>query len=218
MNAVIYARTSSAGYLENRQSTTPQIEVLKQYADTKKWNVKRIFEEHISGSKKRDERDVLTECIEFAKENNCIILFNELSRLHRNIWELNKTISYFVENNINVHFKKEDLTLFDNNGKVHPHTSVYISCLGMCAEIERENIQYRLSTARKFAVENGLCKLGRKVGSTMSREEKEEKYKEIIKCLKKGQSVADTLAICKAKGVKCSTSTIKRIKAEFFTK
>lgn len=216
MDAVIYCRTSSAGYQENRQSTTAQVEVLKEYADLNKWNVKRVFEEHISGTKKRDEREVLTECISYAQTNNCMILFNEISRVHRNIWELNKTISYFVENKINVHFKKENLTLLDENGETNPTTAVYISCLGSYAQIELENLKYRLSTARRMAVENGRCTLGRPKGTTMTKEQKEDKYKEIIKCLKKGQSVADTLIICRAKGVKCSTSTIKRIKAQFF--
>ena len=218
MDIVIYARTSSSGYLENRQDTTPQIEMLKEYAELNKWNVKRVFEEHISGAKKRDEREVLTECIEYAKTNNCMILFNELSRLHRNIWELNKTISYFVDNNINVHFKKEKLTLFDENGNTSAVTAVYISCLGMCAEIERENTMYRLQTARKQAIESGKCTLGRKVGSVMSNEEKEEKYKEVIKCLQKGFTTAETLAICKSKGVKVSTATINRIKKQFISK
>ena len=218
MDIVIYARTSSSGYLENRQNTTPQIEMLKNYAEGFSWNIKRVFEEHISGAKKREERAVLMECIEYAKTNNCLILFNEISRLHRNIWEMNKTISYFVENKINAHFKKENLTLFDENCYTNPMTAVYISCLGMCAEIERENTMYRLHTARKQAIESGKCKLGRPKGAVITKEQKEVKYKEIIRCLKKGQSVADTLVICKSKGVKCSTSTIKRIKVEFFGK
>ena len=218
MDIVIYARTSSSGYQENRQNTTSQIEILKEYAGQNKWNVKRVFEEHISGAKKREERAVLTECIEYAKTNNCLILFNEISRIHRNIWELNKSISYFVEYKINVHFKKENITLLDENGNTNPMTAVYISCLGMCAEIERENTMYRLQTARKQAIESVKCKLGRKVGSVMSREEREEKYKEVIKCLKKGFTTKETLAICKSKGVKVGTATINVIKKQFIQK
>lgn len=84
----------------------------------------------------------------------------------------------------------------------------------MVAEIERENIKFRLNSGRSLAKEKGV-KMGRKVGSTKSKETKLNEYKEVIKCLKKGLSVADTLAVCKQKGVKCSTSTIKRVKKEF---
>lgn len=214
MNAVIYLRTSSSGNKELRQNTDRQLNDLTAYAEHKRYNILGIYEEHISGAKKRDEREELNRCIEFAKDNKCTILFSELSRLQRNIWELNKIISYFVENDINVYFQKENLTLFDDNRKVLPSTSIYISCLGMCAEIERENLQYRLKSGYDNARKKGV-KVGRKVGSIQTIEEKEEKYKDVIKCLKKGQSVANTYAICTNKGVKCSISTIKRIKKDF---
>ena len=115
MNAVIYLRTSSSGNKETRQNTDRQLNDLTAYAEQKKYNVLGIYEEHISGAKKREEREELNRCIEFAKDNKCIILFSELSRLQRNIWELNKIISYFVENEINVYFQKENLTLFGVN-------------------------------------------------------------------------------------------------------
>ena len=57
--------------------------------------------------------------------------------------------------------------------------------------------------------------MGRKVGSVKTKEQKKDEYSDIIKCLRKGYSVASTYAICKEKGVKCSISTIKKVKKEF---
>ena len=86
----------------------------------------------------------------------------------------------------------------------------------MANEFERENIKFRLNSGRKLAIEKGV-KMGRKVGSTKTKEQKSVEYKDIIKCLKKGYSVASTYAICSQKGIKCSISTIKRVKKEFIS-
>lgn len=61
--AVIYARVSSAN---DRQDTTRQIEDLKRFANSQNIEVISIFEEHISGAKKNEERQVLTDCLQFC--------------------------------------------------------------------------------------------------------------------------------------------------------
>ena len=48
--AVIYARVSSIG---DRQSTDRQVKDLSDYASYQKMEVRKVFEEHISGAKKR---------------------------------------------------------------------------------------------------------------------------------------------------------------------
>ena len=152
---------------------------------------------------------MLTECLTDAKENRIdLILFSELSRCGRAIWEVLETIKFCADNGINIHFQKEGLTLF-RDGKVDSIMAIYISCLGFCAEKERENIYFRLSQGRELAKQKGV-KMGRKVGSTKSREQKEQEYAKVIKSLKHGQSVRNTAKIC---GV--SDSTVQRVKKEF---
>lgn len=74
--AVIYARVSSAGAVESRQSTERQVIDLTDYADKNGITISRIFEEHISGAKRNDERAVLSECIEYAISNHIdVVLF-----------------------------------------------------------------------------------------------------------------------------------------------
>ena len=63
---VIYARVSSIG---DRQSTERQVKDLSEYAKYKGIEVCKVFEEHISGAKKNDERPVLCEAIEYCKAN-----------------------------------------------------------------------------------------------------------------------------------------------------
>ena len=208
--AIIYARVSSSGALENRQSTDRQVADLVDYATKCGWSIERVFEEHISGAKKNGERAVLTECINYAISNHIgVVLFSELSRCGRAVWEVLDTIRTLKDNGINAYFQKEGLSLLSADGKENPYLAVMVSVLGVCAQLERENITYRLNSGRaKYVADGG--KLGRKVGSVKSKERKQEEYGKVIRSLKAGKSIRDTAAIC---GV--SVSTVQRVKKEF---
>ena len=207
MKAVIYARVSSTG---ERQSTSRQVADLTDYANRNGLEVVGVYEEHISGAKRNEERAVLAECIGFVVGNKVdVVLFSELSRCGRAVWEVLDTIRTLKDNGINAYFQKEGLSLFGSNGKENPYLAVMVSVLGVCAQIERENIAYRLNSGRKLAIERGV-KMGRRVGSVKSREQKQEEYNKVIRSLRAGKSVRDTAKIC---GV--SVSTVQRVKKEF---
>ena len=205
--AVIYARVSSTG---ERQSTSRQVADLTDYANRNGLEVVEVYEEHISGAKRNEERAVLAECINYAVTNGVeVVLFSELSRCGRAVWEVLDTIRTLKDNGINAYFQKEGLSLFGTDGKENPYLAVMVSVLGVCAQLERENITYRLNSGRaKYVADGG--KLGRKVGSVKSRERKQEEYGKVIRSLKQGKSIRDTAAIC---GV--SVSTVQRVKKEF---
>ena len=83
-----------------------------------------------------------------------------------------------------------------------------IATLSTCAQLERENIKFRLNSGRAQYIAKG-GKLGRKVGSTKTIEQKKEEYKDVIILLRKGYSIRN---IAKLNNV--SVSTIQRIKKE----
>lgn len=205
--SVIYARVSSIG---ERQSTSRQVADLTDYASRNGLSVVGVYEEHISGAKRNAERAVLTECIAYAVGNKVdVVLFSELSRCGRAVWEVLDTIRTLKDNGINAYFQKEGLSLFGADGRENPYLAVMVSVLGVCAQLERENITYRLNSGRaKYIADGG--KLGRKVGSVKTKEQKQEEYAKVIRSLRAGKSVRDTAAIC---GV--SASTVQRIKKEF---
>ena len=205
--AVIYARVSSVG---DRQSTSRQVADLTNYASLNGIEVVEVYEEHISGAKRNEERAVLTECIDYAVTNGVeVVLFSELSRCGRAVWEVLDTIRTLKDNGINAYFQKEGLSLFSADGKENPYLAVMVSVLGVCAQMERENITYRLNSGRaKYIADGG--RLGRKVGSVKSRERKQEEYSKVIRSLRAGKSIRDTAAICSV-----SISTVQRVKKEF---
>ncbi|MQN28376.1 recombinase family protein [Prevotella copri] len=106
---VIYARVSSIG---DRQNTERQVKDLSEYAKYKGFEVCKVFEEHISGAKKNDERPVLCEAMEYCKANRIgILLVSELSRLGRNAFEVLASVKELIDCGINLYIQKEQLTL-----------------------------------------------------------------------------------------------------------
>ena len=207
MNAVIYARVSSVG---DRQNTDRQISDLLDYVEYQKLELSKVFEEHISGAKKNSERPVLQEAIDYCKSNSiAILLVSELSRLGRNAFEVLVTVKELIDNGINLYMQKEQLTLLDTEGKPTMFAPIMIATLSTCAQLERENIKFRLNSGRKLYIERG-GKLGRRVGSIKTTEQKREEYRDIISYLKRGYSVRNV-----AKLTNRGISTVQRIKTEF---
>lgn len=205
--AVIYARVSSVG---DRQNTDRQISDLLDYVEYQKLELCKIYEEHVSGAKKNVERPILQQAIEYCKANSVdILLVSELSRLGRNAFEVLATVKDLIDSGINLYMQKEQLTLLDLEGKPTMFAPIMIATLSTCAQLERENIKFRLNSGRKLYIERG-GKLGRKVGSTKTAEQKREEYKDIISYLKRGYSVRSTAKLS-GKGI----STVQRIKTEF---
>ena len=77
------------------------------------------------------------------------------------------------------------------------------------AQLERENIKFRLNSGRNQYIANG-GKLGRKEGSKKTKEQKAEQYKKVLSDLRAGKSIRDV-----AKLNKVSPSTVLSLKKEF---
>ena len=205
--SVIYARVSSIG---DRQSTARQVADLTQYATTNGMAVTEIFEEHISGAVKNEERPVLCECLDYCIANGIdTLLISELSRLGRNVDEVLANVKRCKENNLNIYFQKENISIFQADGSKNPFLNIFISVLGTCAEMEREAIAFRLNSGLKRYKEAG-GKVGRKVGSIKTKAKKQEEYAKVLRCLKQGKSIRDTATLCAV-----SVSTVFRVKREF---
>ena len=183
---VIYARVSSIG---DRQSTERQVKDLSEYAKYKGIEVCKVFEEHISGAKKNDERPVLCEAMEYC-----------------NAFEVLASVKELIDCGINLYIQKEQLTLLDDEGHPSLFAPIMIATLSTCAQLERDNISFRLQSGRKRYIENG-GKLGRKVGSVKTEEQIRTEYREVISLLRKGYSIRD-VAKLSGKGV----STVQRVK------
>ena len=111
-----------------------------------------------------------------------------------------------IECGINLYIQKKQLTLLDKEGNPSLFVRIMTSTLSTCAQLERDNISFRLQSGRKRYIEKG-GKLGRKVGSVKTEEQMKAEYREVISLLRKEYSVRD-VAKLRGKGV----STVQRVK------
>ena len=162
-------------------------------------------------------REAIDRCKEYAQplasEGNaksCVILLvSELSRLGRNAFEVLETVKELIDNGINLYMQKEQMSLFGEDGKPSVFAPIMIATLSTCAQLERDNITFRLQSGYKQYREKG-GKVGRKPGSVKSEEKKREEYKDVIALLKKGYTIGD---VAKLSGK--SVSSVQRVKKDF---
>ena len=107
---------------------------------------------------------------------------------------------------INLYIQNEQLILLDEEGHPSFFAPIMIATLSTCAQLERDNISFRLQSGRKRYIEKG-GKLGRKIGSVKTEEQMKAEYREVISLLRNGFSVRDVAKLC-GKGV----STVQRMK------
>ena len=204
MKSVIYARVSST---TDRQSTDRQVIDLTDYAIRNGYEIQKVFEEHISGYKKNTDRPVLSECLDYAESESVdIVLCSELSRLGRNCDEVLKNVLRCKDIRLNLFFQKENLTIFNTDGSENPYTNIMIAVLGTAAQLERENIKFRLNSGRaKYIAEGG--RLGRPIGTKKTPEQLSQEYPKVVRELKKGTSVRRTAKLCDV-----SAFTVQKVK------
>ena len=185
--AVIYTRISTADNKHggNRQDTDRQIADLTRYAEATGLTVTRIFDEHLSGYRKRAERPQLDECLKYCVANHVgTILLSELSRIGRDAEDILQNVLFCKQCGINVYFQKEQFSIFTADGKPHPFLMIFISILGTIAQMEGEAIKYRLQSGLRNYVEKG-GKVGRKEGFRKTREDYERDYPRVFRELRK---------------------------------
>lgn len=205
--AVIYARVSSQN---DRQDTARQVADLTRFALLQNMEIVRTFEEHISGAKKLEEREILTQCLEYCKNNSVnYLLISELSRLGRSTLQVLRSLEILHEAKVCVYIQNIGLYSLQPNGEVNPIASIIITILAEMSNIERSNIQYRLNSGRQQYINRG-GKLGRRKGSVKTIEQKKEEYKEVISLLKRGYSIRNV-----ARLTGFSIQTVQTIKNQF---
>ena len=205
--AVIYARVSSQ---TDRQDTARQVNDLERFALSQNMEIVRTFEEHISGAKKLEEREILTQCLEYCKNNSVnYLLISELSRLGRSTLQVLRSLEILHEAKVCVYIQNIGLYSLQPNGEVNPVASIMITILAEMSNIERSNIQYRLNSGRQQYINRG-GKLGRRKGSVKTIEQKKEEYKEVISLLKRGYSIRNV-----ARLTGFSIQTVQTVKNQF---
>ena len=166
----------------------------------------KIFLDVVSGSIPFHEREKGKDLIkEIEAKQIDYVSVSSIDRLGRNLYDIISTLEFFK--NSKVIIKVDNLgieSLID--GKENQAFKLIVSVMANIAEMERESILERQKEGIAIAKAKGVYK-GRELGSKESDTDFLSKYKEVVKSLKKGNSIRDTAKICSV-----SLGTVQKVK------
>lgn len=200
---IIYARVSTAG-----QDYDRQLAELKQYADRMGYDVVKTFSEKISGAKKVEERQAMTELLNYIEVNNVDkVLIYECSRLSRRAVDFLSIIEIFNEKKISLYIHQNGLETLLPNGEINPIATLVLGILAQFNSMERSLIRSRMESGYNNFRNHGGA-VGRKTGYRKTSEQMKEEYAEEIRLLKKGYSLRNI-----AKITHTSVNTLRKLNA-----
>ena len=184
VKAIIYARVSTAG-----QDYDRQLAELKQYADRMGYDIVKIFSEKISGAKKVEERQAMTDLLNYVESNKVDkVLIYECSRLSRRAVDFLSIIEIFNEKRISLYIHQNGLETLLPNGEINPIATLVLGILAQFNSMERSLIRSRMESGYNNFRNNGGV-VGRKTGYRKTTDQMKEEYAEEIRLLKKGYSL-----------------------------
>ncbi|TWP31590.1 recombinase family protein, partial [Apibacter muscae] len=169
------------------QNTQRQLE--KQHSEEK------LYIDIISGAipfKQREKAKELLQDIE--KGEITYISVHSIDRLGRNLFDILSTLEELNQKKIILKVDNLGIESLVNN-KPNSAFKLIISVMANIAEMERETMLERQKEGIRIAIAKGVYK-GRVKGSKETDQQVLEKYKNVVKYLKQGQSLRNTAKLC----------------------
>jgi len=198
--AIIISRCSTN---ENKQDVTRQSqELIANYGG--QYDIVKEFTYYKSGTK-NDE--VNAEILDYAIKNDVKhIIVLEISRISRKISSFALFLEKCNDHKINIIIDNFKLHTLLPTGEVNAMVQTMLSIASTFASMELSLIKERLNSGRaKFVKDGG--KLGRKVGSIKNNKQLLTQHSDVVKFLKQGQSVRNTMTLTNK-----SSGTVQKIK------
>jgi DNA invertase Pin-like site-specific DNA recombinase len=202
----ILVRVSTA-----KQQTDRQISELLTYAKSKGYKVIEVCRETISGTANGDDRHGLRRAAELAMEGKIKkVLVHEISRLARRNSVVHQFVEALEECGVCLYWAAQNIETLLPNGKRNPAAGIMLALLAEMAQTEVETLRERIKSGLAQAKRKGV-RLGRPKGTTLDHDLFLRKHKDILRQLRRGQSVRNSAKIT-GKGV----STVQRVKLAAF--
>jgi DNA invertase Pin-like site-specific DNA recombinase len=186
--AIIIARCSTS---ETKQDVTRQTEELTtKYGN--QFKIVKTFAYYQSGTK-NDEMN--KQMLEYAIENKIEnILVSEISRIGRKVVSVLQFIEQCSENKINVIIDNYNLNSLNKDKTINTITQLILNISSSISAIELQETKRRLDSGRSKYINSGGV-LGRKIGSIKDPKKLLTQHADIVKFLKQGQSVRNTMKL-----------------------
>jgi len=174
----------------DKQNQDRQITDLNNYCSSRGYTIVKTISSTISGTKTITDRPDLKELFQAAKGKSFHkVIVTELSRLGRNSKDIRNTIDYLHKLKIPVVFQNlGGMESLDENGEETFVTNIIISIYGELAQEERRILSERVKSGMNQAKSNGKI-IGRKKGSTKTKNDLLSSYPKLVADLKNGLSL-----------------------------
>jgi DNA invertase Pin-like site-specific DNA recombinase len=151
LDVVIYVRVSTSG-----QTTENQIIELAEVCERNKWNIVKVYNETMSGTKGVDERSELSRLMKDAsrKKFDKIVVWS-VDRLSRSMTHLVNVLSQMKDVGVDIYSYKQGIDTSTTMG------SSFFQMVGIFAELENNMRKERQSIGIKRALSQGV-KFGRR--------------------------------------------------------
>jgi DNA invertase Pin-like site-specific DNA recombinase len=198
---VLYIRVSSSIEGKHGQKTD------RQKINEREYDL--VITDRVSGSLPFNERKGGQEVFKLINQGKLTSLYvHQIDRLGRNLLDILKTIQFFNEKGIPIHFISQGLRTIDDNGKENPISKMIISILGVVSEMERNLLRERQFEGIRIAKKNGVYQ-GRRKGTKEDTLKflSKTRNKKALDLLKRGYKNIEVSRICQV-----HPNTITKIK------
>lgn len=190
-----------------KQETDRQVSELQTYAKSKRYEVVEVCRETISGAADEDNRHGLNRAEELARIGAIRkVLVHEVSRLARRNSVAHAFVETLEELGVSLYWHQQGIETLLPNGKRNPAAAIMFALLAEMARAERETLSERIKSGLAEARRKGR-RLGRPKGSTLSEQDFLKKHREVVRWLRRGESIRTTAARTNR-----ATATVQRVK------
>ena len=202
MEALIYSRVSSES-----QDNQRQIINLKTVAQEKGWNVRRVFQEKISGTIKSGSRTEFKSLIDYIDKTPVqVVMVSEISRIGRKVVDVLNFVEMLYEKGIALYIQQFNMLTMEN-GKENPVAKMLLQMLSIGAEMENSQRKIRQLEGIHLAKIKGVYN-GRVDGAKSNPSLLMNKYQNILDLLDKSE-----LSVRRIAGITGhSVNTVRKIR------
>ncbi len=202
MDGIIWTRVSSESQQNQRQILS-----LKQIATEKGWNVKRVFEEKVSGTVKSTNRKEFNKILEYTEQNNIkLVLISEISRIGRKVVDILTVVDTLHKRKVALYVQQFNMVSMQD-GKENPVVMLLLQMMSIGAEME--------NNLRKTRQAEGiaLAKLqqkytGRVIGGRANKEKQLQKYADVVDLIQKSDLSIRRIAAISGRSI----NTVRMVK------
>ena len=187
MKKVIIFLRISTHYQEYQHQEHLMIDVCKK----NNWEIIDIIRETISGTKKNEDREGITQLMNVVLQKKPQIVATwEISRISRSPLQFLKLTQFLTDNKVSLYIQNLNLHTLDENENENHITGLILSVFAEVAKMETFTLRTRVKVALQNLKNKGVV-LGRPKNTGDTKEKTIKKYPEVIKYLEKGLSIRE---------------------------